>query len=708
MKCSLLVTTENESVCTNCRSRNIPCVLQDTNVNKLNADISGSNVLPPEEFWKGATVSQSSAQGPTIQPKLVVDSVLNERLSQVENVLSQITSREGTAFPPMTRSPSNSTKSPARDVAKQSERILATTTILTERSAPVFSLFQNTFFDRPITNAEDGPDGPATGLSEKLEYFRLELGALLLSQEETDMLAICTDAWASSQIFGNLDEGLSWQENLAQSLNLDVIARSHPVVIAKALLYIILWIQQLPKQFDSSQLPLRGPPEPYMRDCISKVSAMISQDELASTRDGLETLVLLGTFHANAGNIRKAWLIFRRALNITQLLGFPPPKGLRRNFSDTLDASGKSPARRLWQTIVTNDCRLSLLLVLAPGTNGDLSVGQPEISGVTSPQSALNRHFCSISVSIGQRNYSGGFSSLTLTQTIDEDIDKAQREIPESWLSIPTLHTESRSQEVAAEYQRLVSQMWFFQLKIFVHMPFAFRAVKDQRYEYHKLTCMTACEEVLRRYIALRKPEIAQMYCAVIDFVAFIASTTIILLTLQKLQLDKGDMKRAQDANIALVRETFETMDLFATNNPKERMTRRGAEVLRTLLSVYADSETDNSTTNLDIPFFGKVSIIRPANAQQTPSSTIPFVPDMPTSLTNRPLMAGIIPREPRYVEGTVLSPTTTLSYPTISFDTNVFTPSYPSVDLDWNLGAGDNIFFGDGLSDMGTGSWIT
>lgn len=704
------MATENDSVCTNCRSRNISCVLQDTNVNRLNADISGPSVLQPEEFWKGASTSQSSSQGQAIQRKPASDLALNERLSQVENVLSQITSREGTAVSPTTtRSPSNSSKTPLADAAKPLARTPVTTAILAERSAPVFSLFQNTF-GGPIASAEDGPDKPVTGLPEKLEQLRLELGALLPSQQDTDMLAICTDAWASAQVFGNLDEGLSWQENLAQSLNLDVIARSHPVVIAKALLYVILWIQQLPKQFDPSQLPLRGPPEPYMRDCISKISAMISEDELVCTKDGLEDLVLLGTLHANAGNIRKAWLIFRRALAITQLLGFPPPKGLRRSSSDTLDAIGKSPPYGLWQTIVTNDCRLSLLLALAPGTNGDiLTPEETEISGPVSPQAALDRYFCSISVSIGERNYSGGFSSIAPTQTIDEDIDKAQREIPESWWSIPTLYPEPRSQEVAAEYQRLVSQMWFFQLKVLVHVPFAFRAVRDRRYEYHQISCMSACEDVLRRYFALRKPEIAQVYCAVIDFLAFIASTTIILLTLQKLELDKGDMKKAQDTNIGVVREAFETMNTFATNNPKERMTRRGAEVLRTLLSVYADSETDSSTTHLDIPFFGKVSIIRPANAQQpTHSSNIPFVPDMPTSRTNRPIMAGIIPREPRYVEGTVPSRTTTLGHPTISFDTNVFMPNYPSANLDWSLRAGDNIFFDDGLSDMGAGPWMT
>jgi len=574
------------------------------------------------------------------------------------------------------------------------------------RNAPVFALFQNTFFSKPITSTEDGSDCPANGLSQRLEDYRRDLVSLLPSQEDTDLLAICTDSWASSQIFGNLDEGLSWQENLSQSLNLETIANSHPVVIAKALLYIILWIQQLPKQFEANQLPLRGPPEPYIKECITKISGILSEDELACTKDGLECLILLGTLHANVGNIRKAWLIFRRALSIVNLNGMPQPKDLRRTSPDTLTANGDTAANRLWEIIIANDCRLSLLLVLPSGSpNGVFLPEESEFGGYINPQAAIQRHICSIAYAIGQRTYLEGFSSLAPSQIIDESIDKAQRELSDSWWSIPKLSNDSRSQETAGEYHRLVLQMWFYQLKFFLHVPFSFRAVKDKRFNYNRITCMTSCEEVLRRYIELRKPGNAHIYCAPLDFLAFIASTTIILLILQKLQFEKGDLRTALDTDLSLVRQALEGMELFATNNPKDRMTRRGAEVLRTLLSACSDAENNNSMTNLDVPFFGKVSIIRPQGTSSAePSPTLPFVPDTPTSRNSRPIMAGIIPREPRNNMTTGPSPMSTLGYPTISFDTNGFMPSY-AFNSDWNLGI-DNVFF-DGLSDLGPGPWI-
>ncbi len=55
---------------------------------------------------------------------------------------------------------------------------------------------------------------------------------------------------------------------------------------------------------------------------LSTVQTLItSDDELVSTMEGLECLVLQGVYYINAGSPRRAWLTFRRALNIGQLMG---------------------------------------------------------------------------------------------------------------------------------------------------------------------------------------------------------------------------------------------------------------------------------------------------------------------------------------------------------------------------------------------------
>lgn len=58
-------------------------------------------------------------------------------------------------------------------------------------------------------------------------------------------------------------------------------------------------------------------PYSLMNGIVSKVSQLVtSNDDLVGTAEGLQCLIILGHWHSNAGNIRKAWLIFRKALSL--------------------------------------------------------------------------------------------------------------------------------------------------------------------------------------------------------------------------------------------------------------------------------------------------------------------------------------------------------------------------------------------------------
>lgn len=81
-----------------------------------------------------------------------------------------------------------------------------------------------------------------------------------------------------------------------------------------------------------------------MNKIMSTVQALItSHDELVSTVDGLECLILQGILHNNGGNPRRAWLSYRRAMNIGQLMGI-------QRRGDTI-----SGGRGMWYQIVQAD-----------------------------------------------------------------------------------------------------------------------------------------------------------------------------------------------------------------------------------------------------------------------------------------------------------------------------------------------------------------
>tara|TARA_R110002060_G_scaffold57011_3_gene67318 strand:- start:198 stop:401 length:204 start_codon:yes stop_codon:yes gene_type:complete len=67
-------------------------------------------------------------------------------------------------------------------------------------------------------------------------------------------------------------------------------------------MFIAVCLQQLDPEFDKSKLHLFPTPQARMEKMIITVQGLItSDDELVSTVNGLETLVLLGAFHINAG-----------------------------------------------------------------------------------------------------------------------------------------------------------------------------------------------------------------------------------------------------------------------------------------------------------------------------------------------------------------------------------------------------------------------
>ena len=130
---------------------------------------------------------------------------------------------------------------------------------------------------------------------------------------------------------------------MAATFNISEISKSHPTNIAKTLLCLAVCMQQLPGKFDVARLGM-GSIDARMDRYLSTVQSLVtSDDELVSTIEGLECLTIQGVYHMNGGNPRRAWLTFRRALNVGQLMGI-------HKKSEII-----SKGRRIWCQIVQAD-----------------------------------------------------------------------------------------------------------------------------------------------------------------------------------------------------------------------------------------------------------------------------------------------------------------------------------------------------------------
>jgi hypothetical protein len=87
-----------------------------------------------------------------------------------------------------------------------------------------------------------------------------------------------------------------------------------------------------------------------MEKIITFVTAAVTSDnELIGSIEGIECLILQTVYQINAGNLRRPWLIFRRAISVAQLMGLH-----RASLKTSQDMPDSKEARRysLWYQIM--------------------------------------------------------------------------------------------------------------------------------------------------------------------------------------------------------------------------------------------------------------------------------------------------------------------------------------------------------------------
>jgi hypothetical protein len=389
----------------------------------------------------------------------------------------------------------------------------------------------------------------------KIERLRQTLVDLLPSQQAINALCEATTCWLLMYAF-NLSK---YKQNtpsassvVPTTFNISEVSNQHPTVIARALLNISVCLQQLPPGFDTNLLHFPTSVESRIDRHISTVQTLItSDDELVNTIEGLECLILQGIFHINAGGPRRAWLTFRRALNIAQLMGLdkretPIPGG-----------------REMWFQIVGADRYLALLLGLPCGCADDTFRPEETFKNPDMDKDILfTRKLCQLSGSIIERNSNENIQAYAATQEIEEKLEQLARELPASWWDIPTSLPNDRTLESARTFDRMMHQIWFFQLEALLHLPFMLRAATERRFEYSKFSCLKASREMMYRYLALREMESKSFCCKVVDFGALIATVTLLLGLLELPQIGESrEVKEQKETDRTLVRTVMTSME---------------------------------------------------------------------------------------------------------------------------------------------------
>ncbi|KAI9043638.1 fungal specific transcription factor domain-containing protein [Aspergillus affinis] len=451
-----------------------------------------------------------------------------------------------------------------------------------QESAPVLSLFNNSLPGLHRSEPEH-KNSTRSGEDPELQKLRTGLLALLPSQLTVDTLG---------------------SEN-----DLAAFSNKHPVAIAKALLWITICLQQLPPSFDISSLDLARPSKEFIEQCVSVTTTLVcSHDSLVRNVDGLECLVLQAIFHNNNGKLRRAWLCYRNALNVAQLLGLHRPMAQERN-------GHLSRGKKIWRHILFADRYLSLMLGMCHGTF-DAALDNPT-------SDAMDKLFLAAGSIIERNQIFNGHTPdmIRKTQLIDAEL----AEINPGEINTVSVETsfDAKTSVTAYQYAKLMAQLWHFQLVAWLHLPLMLDSTSQQRYEYNRQSCLDASRRMITIYIAIRNLTGESFCCKSLDFQAFTAAVTLLINVLRP----EGHSYHSSEDREA-INKVMEILQRLSASQPDD-VASRSLGVLRTLRDLSSGETSSNRTTEdrptslkLSIPYFGTIMLDR--NVDQSTTDPVP------------------------------------------------------------------------------------
>ncbi|OOF98857.1 hypothetical protein ASPCADRAFT_2285 [Aspergillus carbonarius ITEM 5010] len=440
---------------------------------------------------------------------------------------------------------------------------------------------------------------------------------------------------------------------------------SHPVLVARKLLVLGIFLQGVRPSTMHSLGVLGTTYREIMSRVVNRAIRLVTtNDNLTSSVEGIECIMLEGLYQNYAGNLHQAWMAVRRATAVAQMIALH--RGLASPSLKTLETKTRAilNADHMCFRLVQMDRYLSLMLGLPPASLEVRFLTTKALEGCQ-PIDRMQRIHCVVAGRILQRN-DADVKNLANTHDIDQQLQKAAAEVPPQWWLIPDLMScNSDGPEAILDTIRLMDQFAHYQLLLRLHLPYMLRSSSDHRYDPSKLTTITVSREILSRYIAFRTSNPAHYYCRGTDFLAFVATTVLCLAHIDS----RGQypypgtvvnfLAHSRPSDRGTMERTFEIIENMARSGT-DGIALKLARVIHHLLTVEAtaangtiyqtssskgsegeleyDGKLTNGGTSLHvyIPYFGTIDFEQRPSPLSALSATeglpqvVSFSPQMP------------------------------------------------------------------------------
>lgn len=378
---------------------------------------------------------------------------------------------------------------------------------------------------------------------------------------------------------------------------------AHPVLHALKLLTLATFLQSLPSSFHQHRNNVLNVKDIEEKSLNAAVRLVASSDELILSVEGIELLMMESMYHNNGGNLRKAYLVMRRALSVAQLLGLD--RDISTHSTTFIDESTKSRINPsvMWFRIVQSDNYLSLMLGLPAGSD-QISFTSSEIIRPLMDIERLEQSITAASARIMKRDRQPDYDCQE-TQAIDQLLLDAAQQMPTRWWLPPDLSqdTTCNGADSLLETTRMMDQLAYFYGLSRVHLPFLLRPAPAGEYDYNRVTCLTANREILSRFVSFRAVQIRTgCFCRGVDLLAFMASLTICLFHIQGSFIRNNSHGERYDTyafsylchqrptDRAVVERVLELMLEVASADPSDTIANSVIETLEHILRIEAEA----------------------------------------------------------------------------------------------------------------------
>lgn len=373
----------------------------------------------------------------------------------------------------------------------------------------------------------------------------------------------------------------------------------HPVLLARQMLFLVVALQHCQGE---DMAGLSETSETIARRVADAViESVTSNDRLVDTSEGIDNLALEACYHTNNGDVRRAWMVMRRAVMVAQMMGVDRHGAARSvSLSDTSSVN----IEMIWPCTVTMERIISLSVGLPTSTSGIV------IACNTSPEQGGNLYtLAQEAVRIIQRNELTNLQqAVARTEEIDRDLIKISQQLPaDFWRPCDFSSIRVDSEQAPIEIQRAWDHLCYQSMVNHLHLPDMLHAANWSKNLYARNACVHASQEILHRHVALRTFNPVHPVCHMGDFIALTAGLTLMLahIVSHSIHESASSLIHQRSGDRAIVERMLQCNDSLAKMQPHV-VVAKGALALRQLLEIEVVAMQQKCSTR-HLPFDGNM-----------------------------------------------------------------------------------------------------